>query len=305
MLLIVIGAIAAILLLQGVLGDLNTASAASASFAASIEGLEDAVAALDAVAPGPDGPRARLVEEVQAGIAAVTTHGLVLADPQARAEVERLSAIRLGDTAAMEIAIARLHRVASASAASEQLSITGRLRGLIVGITIMWLVILNITLLAMLRTGAMILKPVEALVEGSRQLARERFEHRVEGVGGEEFGALADAYNALAEQLGLNEQRRVEALRQLGVSLNHELNNLIATIELQLGRLDRATGHDSAVADRLAPIRANLVKMAAIVSSLKDFRQIVVTEYVGGTTMLDLQRSTQAPGAASPEGGAV
>ncbi len=298
---IVIGAIAAIVLLQGVLRDLHTASADASSVASAIdvfaESVTDRAASLGVSGADLSGS----TEEIQTAFGALTIHECIDSDVAARLQLERVGAMIDQPGPGLESEIAGLRRVTSAHAAENQVVITGRLRRLIIGITVVWLVILNITLLTMLRTGAMILRPVEALVEGSRELAKERFGHRVDLSSGGEFGQLAEAYNLLAEQLELNDQRRMETLRQLGVSLNHELNNVISTIELQLGYLDRRTAGDRAMAERLTQIHDNLRRMASTVASLKDFKRIVVTEYVRGTSMLDLPRCTETVGQEADE----
>jgi len=168
---------------------------------------------------------------------------------------------------------------------------TGRaFRVMVIGLTLAALVMLNIAMVVLLWTAQMVLRPVGALVEGSRQLAAERFEHRVRVGDGDEFGELARAYNLLAAQLQANEERKAETLRQLAVTLNHDLNNAMAIIEMQLARLGREQGASSAP---LREIRASLGRMAGIVASLKSIRRVVLTDYAPGQKMLDLARSVE------------
>jgi signal transduction histidine kinase len=175
--------------------------------------------------------------------------------------------------------------------AGESVRVAQSFRGLVIALTLAALVMVNVAIFVLLRTVTMVLKPVGALVEGSRELAAERFEHRVLVDRGDEFGELAHAYNSLAAQLQSNEQRRTETLRQLAVTLNHELNNTLSIIELQLSLLDRRAGKDPAAAKPMREIRAGLMRMARTVASLKDIRRVVLMDYPGGEKMIDLARS--------------
>ncbi|MCX5690753.1 MAG: HAMP domain-containing protein, partial [Planctomycetota bacterium] len=126
---------------------------------------------------------------------------------------------------------------------------------------------------------------------GSRMLAAERFDHRVTVDEQDEFGELARAYNYLASQLQASEEHKAEALRQLAVTLNHGLNNAMSIIELQLGLLDRQSGGNPAHAAHLREIRTSLGRMTDIVASLKQIRRVVLTDYLPGQKMVDLERS--------------
>jgi len=124
-------------------------------------------------------------------------------------------------------------------------------------------------------------------------LAAEQFDYRVDLPGRDEFHELAAAFNQLGEQLRNNEQRKIETMHQAARTLNHELNNAMAIIELQLRLLRRrsAAHGDGADDGSLAKIHASLVRMAEVVDSLKHIRQIVLTDYTDGVKMLDLARS--------------
>jgi signal transduction histidine kinase len=98
----------------------------------------------------------------------------------------------------------------------------------------------------------------------------------------------------------------METLRQLGVTLNHDLNNALAIIELQLGLMARRAGGDPTLRDHLGQIRRCLGRMTDTVASLKHIRRIVLTDYIPGQKMLDLARSiaddqpSPPPAAAAP-----
>lgn len=166
-----------------------------------------------------------------------------------------------------------------------------RVTGLAVGVGFLGL--LNVSMVVLLRAAMMILRPIDQLVEASRRLAREEFDCRVHVNQHDEFSELAQAYNSLAEQLESNEERKVETLRQVARTLNHELNNAIATIELQLTRLARRSGGEQSLEVPLRQIHETLGRMSQTVGALSHVRRIVLTDYLSGIKMLDLERSVQ------------
>lgn len=175
--------------------------------------------------------------------------------------------------------------------AAEQSRFSGYLRWLVVGMTLGALVMVNVAILVLMHTAQVVLKPVSKLVEGSRELAAEHFEHRVQVDQQDEFGELARAYNRLAEQLQAIEERKAETLRQLAVTINHDLNNAMATIEMQLSLLDRESGRDKNLARYFRDIQTTLSRMSVRVASLKEIRRVVLTDYVDGQKMVDVEQS--------------
>lgn len=167
-----------------------------------------------------------------------------------------------------------------------------KFRWLVLGLAIVFLLVINVFVILMLRVSQMVLKPVGQLVEATRRLGEEEYAVRVQVEQHDEFGELARAYNHLAEQLQLNEQRRVETLGQAAVMLNHELNNASAIIKLQLKLLERQSNGSDAMSRSLRQIDENLARMTATVDALKRVRRIVLTDYTADTKMLDLQKST-------------
>lgn len=203
------------------------------------------------------------------------------------------------DPIALRSEITALAQCARRHIAAEQITLSKNLRALIIGLTIAALVMVNITVVVLLRTANMILRPVSQLLEGSRLLAEEHFEHRVTVSQNDEFAELAHAYNRLADGLALNEQRKVQALRHLAVTLNHELNNVIGMIDLRLELLNRASKGDPTLLAHFREIHQNLERMARTVASLREVRRVVLMDYMPGEQMLDLPRSV-----AVEEGGA-
>ncbi len=179
--------------------------------------------------------------------------------------------------------------------AAEQSTFGKYFRALVLSLTLAALVMANVAVFVLLRTAQVVLNPVAELVKASRELAAEHFDHRVHVAQQDEFGELARAYNRLAEQLQANEEHKVEALRQLAVTLNHDLNNAMATIEMQLRLLDRQSGSNSNLARYFHDIQSTLGRMSSTVASLKHIRRVVLMEYGDGQKMVDLERSVAVP----------
>ena len=166
-------------------------------------------------------------------------------------------------------------------------------RWLVLGLAVVFLVVINISAIVLFRTAAMILRPVEELIDATRELAQEHFAYRVVNPPADEFGELARAFNGLAEQLQANEQRKLEMLGQVALTLNHELNNAGAIIELQLQLLSRQASGANGVEKYARQIREGLARMTKTVDALKHVRRIVLTDYASGMKMLDLERSVR------------
>jgi HAMP domain-containing protein len=166
-----------------------------------------------------------------------------------------------------------------------------RFRWIVLGLGIVFLVLINGSVVLLLRAATQVLRPVDKLVEAAQQLAREHFDHRVQLEENDEFDRLAEAYNSLAAHLQETEKQRMDVLGQVGLTLNHELNNAMATIELQLGMLGRGATGDLQAERRLRTIHESLNRMKETVQSLKSVRRIVLTEYSPGMQMLDLVQS--------------
>ncbi|HTW94033.1 MAG TPA: HAMP domain-containing protein [Tepidisphaeraceae bacterium] len=177
---------------------------------------------------------------------------------------------------------------------TEHQELSSRFRWLVLSIAAVSMVAINMLILVLLRMASMILPPVDALVQAARELGREHFDTRVQWTGVDEFGQLARAYNQMAEQLQAAEGRRIEVLGQVALALNHEMNNIINIIELQLKLVKRHAGDSDALEENLRQIADGLARMTRAVSALRQARRIILTDYVGGAKMLDLERSAQA-----------
>lgn len=220
-------------------------------------------------------------------------HVGVLGTVQDQTLAKRHSDAALSLALSLRQEILPLSREIHEHAHAEQESLLKWMRWLVLGLAIVFLLVINVAVLVLIRTAGMVLAPIDKLVKASRELAAEKFDHRVQLDQNDEFDELAAAYNQLASQLQANEQRRLETLGHVATTLNHELNNAMTTIELQLQLLSRRTTADEAVEKCLLRIQEGLARMARTVEALKHIKRIVLTDYVAGTKMLDLERSTE------------
>lgn len=272
-----------------------------------IDEIEDSRDSLRAPpAPGDSTPESRLSQ----ALASVGKHPVVtLAGSPQAAAYERVRTLlptflqpgNLSGTesgllrACMRSAMQSLTHEVRSFVAAEQSTFGNYFRALVLALTLSALVMANVAVFVLLRTAQVVLNPVAELVKASRELAAEHFDHRVHVAQQDEFGELARAYNLLAEQLQANEERKVEALRQLAVTLNHDLNNAMATIEMQLSILDRQSGSNSNLARYFHDIQSTLGRMSSTIASLKHIRRVVLMEYGDGQKMVDLERSVAVP----------
>jgi len=171
-------------------------------------------------------------------------------------------------------------------------ALTLHFRNIVVLLAVAFLLVINISIIVVLRISSLILKPVEQLQRATRELGQEHFDYRVKIEQNDEFQELASAYNKLAEDLQVSEARKMEVLSQTAVMINHELNNAMAVIQLQLQRLGRDPAISPETTAKLRDIEQSLQKMTKTVQSLKNVRRIVLTDYVPGLKMLDLEKST-------------
>jgi signal transduction histidine kinase len=182
----------------------------------------------------------------------------------------------------------------------EHEKLTGEFRKMVIGLGIVFLFVINLSVVLLVRMATLVLRPVDQLLTGTRELCRENYAYRVQLTEHDEFDELAAAYNMLAEHLQSMDRRRFEVLGQVALALNHDLNNAMATMELQLGMIGRSAGDVPATERRLRTIQTSLVRMRDTVQSLKNIRRIVLTDYEPGVKMLDLQQSVREDQATQP-----
>jgi len=163
----------------------------------------------------------------------------------------------------------------------------------VIGLSVGGVLIISVLVLLMYRTALMILRPVDALVVASRKLVRAHFDDRMKIAQHDEFDELAQACHYFGQHLQANESCKIEMLHQVALALNHEMNNAMAIIDLQLQLLQRQSNGSRAFEECIHQIHASLQQIVEVVERLKHVRRVVLTDYVDGVKMLDLERSAQ------------
>jgi HAMP domain-containing protein len=235
----------------------------------------------------------RLYRQIQDALPGFRRHVSALATTRDPNLAHHHHDLTLAGATAMRQSIGPLSEIIQDHAHREQDALSAQFRWVVLGLSITFLVLINISVVLLLRLGRMVLRPVGALVEASRQLGNENLHYRVTLDADDEFGQLALAYNQLAERLQANEQRKMETLQQVALAMNHELNNVISIITLQLRLAGRQAPGNAALESCLKQIQGSLSRMADSVQMLKNVRRIVLTDYMSGMKMLDLRRSAE------------
>jgi signal transduction histidine kinase len=124
--------------------------------------------------------------------------------------------------------------------------------------------------------GRLFLRPLGALVEGVRHVGRGHFDQKVTVRSKDEFGELADSFNAMVDTLreARDELVRKEKLAMLGEvagSVGHELRNPLGVMSNAVYFLQTMLdGADASVKEYLGIIRAEIARSERIVASLMD-----------------------------------
>jgi signal transduction histidine kinase len=175
---------------------------------------------------------------------------------------------------------------------AEELALITWFRRWVLVLTATLVIVVNYAVLLLLHVARIIVRPVDALVAGTRAVAEGRFDHRIElPTGAGEFSELARSFNRMAERLQDSEALQMETVGQVALAMNHEINNAIAIIALQLKLLERQTPASPGMEKYLFQIQASLERMTRALTALKGARRIVLTEYLPGMKMLDLAKS--------------
>lgn len=313
------GAVVAIVLLQSVVRDIDRVNLDTAGLTDSVNELSAAITALESqrlaenTAVADPANKLEALVRVDEAMRSLAAHPITAAPGAPAAEVfVRIASLlpsftegyregrpisdaqALASSIVLRAQIRELGQITADHVSAERAQLGSYFRLLVLGLTLAAIVMVNISAVVLLHTVYMILRPVDQLVDASRELAQERFDHRVEIDQDDEFGELAHAYNRLAQQLAANEARKMETLRQVAVALNHDLNNTLAAIELELRLVDLQTGGNPRLTERFQRMHQSLARVAKAVRSLAEVRRIVLTEYMPGQMMLDLERSVSS-----------
>jgi methyl-accepting chemotaxis protein len=230
---------------------------------------------------------------IRAGFPKLKTDLAALATPAADLSVTHIESL-ISAMNVIDPDVGSLSGLVKDQAARDYQELSSRFRWQVLAFSVVSILVINLSVIALLRMGSMILRPVDMLVAAAREMGQENFSVRIELDSNDEFGQLAHSFNHMAEQLQASEKRRIEVLGQVALSMNHELNNLINIIELQCTLVSKSPDPAAAIGGHLKQIRQSLARMTNVVETLGHARRIVLTDYVAGMKMLDVQRSAQA-----------
>ena len=145
-------------------------------------------------------------------------------------------------------------------------------------------------------------RPVSELVMATERLGEGDLSYRVTAPLKDEFNVLATSFNEMAENLAQAELRRVEAARQVSVTLQHHINNSLAALvglSKRVGAL-KLPRKESYIAEG---IDSEVDKMRQVMQKLGELQEIVTIEYARGIHMVDPEAGnsdsageTEAPG---------
>jgi signal transduction histidine kinase len=138
------------------------------------------------------------------------------------------------------------------------------------------LVILLLQTAMLVVLGRLFLRPLGALVEGVRQVGQGRFDQKVAVRSKDEFGELADSFNAMVDTLRetrdeLVRKERLAMLGQVAGGVGHELRNPLGVMSNAVYFLQTMLdGADARTKEYLGIIRAEITRSELIVASLMD-----------------------------------
>jgi two-component system, NtrC family, sensor kinase len=120
-----------------------------------------------------------------------------------------------------------------------------------------------------------VVRPITALIEGSKAVALGKFDKRIPHVGSREFRDLAQGFNAMARALAVHQSHLIDAEKLAGVGriaagVAHEINNPLAVIIGHVKMLLAMAGDDSDQREELEAIAEESELCRRIVSGLLD-----------------------------------
>ncbi len=144
--------------------------------------------------------------------------------------------------------------------------------GLVIGMLMSWWAAARVT------------RPVQALVEGAREVTGGNWNARVEVRGRDEIAQLARAFNQMTGQLVEQRERlvqaeRVAAWREVARRLAHELKNPLFPLQTTVENLQRAREHrpdqfEEVFRESTGILLAEIENLKAIVSRFSDFAKM-------------------------------
>jgi signal transduction histidine kinase len=163
--------------------------------------------------------------------------------------------------------------------------------------------------------AARVTRPVEQLAHAAQEVAAGNWNVRVDVLGDDELGQLADSFNRMTtELLGQRERllqtERVAAWRELARRLAHELKNPLFPLQLTVENLVRARQHtpeqfDEVFRESSRTLLAEIANLKGIIGKFSEFskmpqpqlQRVQLNEVVRGAVQL-FQAQLDAPGRA-------
>jgi two-component system, NtrC family, nitrogen regulation sensor histidine kinase NtrY len=164
--------------------------------------------------------------------------------------------------------------------------------------------------------AARVTRPVEQLALAAQEVARGNWTTRVEVLGNDEIGQLADSFNRMTTELLTQKERlvqseRVAAWRELARRLAHELKNPLFPLQLTVENLMRARTQNPEQFDEVfhessRTLLGEISNLKAIIGRFSEFskmphpqlQEVQVNEVLRGVAQL-FQAQLQAPGSAA------
>ena len=170
------------------------------------------------------------------------------------------------------------------------------------------------------RIGFGITRPLNALLKGTREMARDNLQYRIPKGRDDEIGLLIESFNQMAQDLVENRRKRLEAeqiaaWREIARRLAHEIKNPLTPIQLAVQQMrDKYSGNDPAyqqfvtncteiVTEEVENLRslvqefANFARMPSLSLSPSDLNECVhnvVRLYPNAHIHLDLEENQPA-----------
>ncbi len=134
------------------------------------------------------------------------------------------------------------------------------------------------------RVGLGITRPLYALIQGTRELARDNLDYRITAGRNDEVGQVVESFNQMAEDLKQNRRQRVEAekiaaWREIARRLAHEIKNPLTPIQLTVQQMkDKYRGTDpiyqKLVDDCTEIVTEEVERLKALVQEFADFARM-------------------------------
>ncbi len=161
--------------------------------------------------------------------------------------------------------------------------------------------------------AARVTRPVEQLAHAAQEVAQGNWNTRVDVLGDDELGQLADSFNRMTTELlrqreQLLQAERVAAWRELARRLAHELKNPLFPLQLTVENLVRARRQnpeqfDDVFRESSRTLLAEISNLKGIIEKFSEFskmpqprfQRVQVNELIGGVMQL-FQAQLAAPG---------